>query len=85
MVLRLAEAGGCSSPTHLLTDGWIRCAVPRTHRSKFASQREAEEWGASTLLQFRSDYFGTGGDLMLDEMSEFAMSPAAIQEPQGGP
>jgi len=59
--------------------------VAYTYRSKFASQREAEEWGASTLLQFRSDYFGTGGDLMLDEMSELAMSPAAIQEPQGGP
>ena len=34
--------------------------VAYTYRSKFASQREAEEWGASTLLQFRSDYFGAG-------------------------
>jgi hypothetical protein len=32
--------------------------VAYTYRSKFATAREAEEWGASTLLQFRSDYFG---------------------------
>ena len=32
--------------------------VAYTYRSKFASSKEAEEWGASTLLQFRSDYFG---------------------------
>ena len=34
--------------------------VAYTYRSKFASNKEAEEWGASTLLQFRSDYFGAG-------------------------
>lgn len=34
--------------------------VAYTYRSKFASNKEAEEWGASTLLQFRSDYFGRG-------------------------
>jgi len=32
--------------------------VAYTYRSKFASHKEADEWGASTLLQFRSDYFG---------------------------
>ena len=32
--------------------------VAYTYRSKFASHQEAKEWGASTLLQFRSDYFG---------------------------
>lgn len=32
--------------------------VAYTYRSKFASANEADEWGASSLLQFRSDYFG---------------------------
>ena len=32
--------------------------VAYTYRSKFASSKEAEEWGCSSLLQFRSDYFG---------------------------
>jgi hypothetical protein len=46
--------------------------VAYTYRSKFASAREAEEWGASTLLQFRSDYFG--------------FMPAQIEEvPEGAP
>jgi len=36
--------------------------VAYTYRSKFASNKEAEEWGASTLLQFRSDYFGRNPD-----------------------
>ena len=35
--------------------------VAYTYRSKFASHQEAEEWGASTLLQFRSDYYSREG------------------------
>ena len=36
--------------------------VAYTYRSKFATSKEAEEWGMSTLLQFRSDYFGRSPD-----------------------
>jgi len=59
--------------------------VAYTYRSKFASQREAEEWGASTLLQFRSDYFGaptgTGEILAALGLSPEGMTPDGHYDP----
>ena len=51
--------------------------VAYTYRSKFASHQEAEEWGASTLLQFRSDYYSREG---LDGPPPLAL-PAPEEEP----
>ena len=56
--------------------------VAYTYRSKFASQREAEEWGASTLLQFRSDFFGGAmgaGMLTSSGMLEFAQMEPGME------
>lgn len=44
--------------------------VAYTYRSKFATQREAKEWGTSSLLQFRADYFGAAVDNP-DDLSGF--------------
>ena len=44
--------------------------VAYTYRSKFASHQEAEEWGASTLLQFRSDYFGREPGALTDSTTQ---------------
>ena len=47
--------------------------------------REAEEWGASTLLQFRSDYFGaptgTGEILAALGLSPEGMTPDGHYDP----
>jgi len=62
--------------------------VAYTYRSKFASQREAEEWGASTLLQFRSDYFGgiPGGQGLLTDsgMLTSTMPESGVYDPSSG-
>ena len=55
--------------------------VAYTYRSKFATHTEAEEWGASTLLQFRSDYFGRDSSLGDGEGSPVL----ALPEPAGSP
>ena len=52
--------------------------VAYTYRSKFASAREAEEWGASTLLQFRSDYFGAGVPGMLPALLDGDAPPTDL-------
>ena len=54
-----------------------------TYRSKFASAREAEEWGASTLLQFRSDYFGAGG-AMSQALEQLALADGTVVPPTPG-
>lgn len=57
--------------------------VAYTYRSKFATHKEANEWGASTLLQFRSDYFGRG-DPVFGEDGEPPLAlppPAQLQPP----
>ena len=52
--------------------------VAYTYRSKFASSREAEEWGASTLLQFRSDYFGTGGQVLGQAFEQMSIADVGV-------